>query len=449
MKSFHALLLFFFLSTTSLFAQIEDFDISQYALREVNLKQLDFSAALGGNSQSTSSTLNLGTYSGITNTLGLAYNHFISTSALQKEANFTILNDFSYRNTALFMGLSSEDVIRNRTNAYISHTKRFYLQPKRFISATYNLRVNNTFNSAINNGGIRGLENELRLNFSASVQYGFGRIEPVTDAWHALRILKDFESLGILSRNPTQHEIRALAKVLSNLAYDRIFDHRLARIRHIQILDEHIAATGLVDKFDGVYFTSLYDMYQFGVQKDRYSGERFSFGPEVQGDTYSLANNDNMRSTSTYYSIPLLVQYDFNNPLNQKWQLDIHASLRTGFEGKKVNSFSYFIKPEFLVSLGYYPSSRTSFEAQFHIQTKFISKPTFIGTSDKLQYNSTLRGVFNYYLSPRTRLEANLSYQYLHNSYESVVGGIPPIIGFNFYDGFRLNYGISIKQAIY
>lgn len=452
MKSFHTLLLFFFLSTTFLFSQIDSFDISQYTLREVELKQLDLNASLGGYSQRTSSVLNLAAYSRFTNKLGLKYSHFISNSAVQKEAGFSFLNDFSFENTALFMGLTSEDVMRNRTNANISHTKRLYILPKRFISLTYDLNINNTLNSAINNGGIRGLENELQLTLKVPLQYGLGRIEPVTDAWHAVRILKDFEDLGLLSRTPTQYEIKALAKVLSNLVYDRIFDFRLARIRHIQILDEHIASSGLVDKFDAVYFTSLYDMYQFGVQKDRFSGERFSFGLEPQGSVYSIANNDSpsSNSSSIYYSMAVLAEYDLNNPLNQKWQFDIHASLRTGLEGKEINSSAYFINPEFSVSTGYYPSSRTSFEAQFHIETKYVSKPIFIGTNDRFQYYSVLRGVFNYYLSPRTRLEANLSYQYSHNSYlGSILGGIPSIGSFNFNDGFSLNYGISLKHAIY
>ena len=450
MKSFHALLLFFFLSTTFLFSQIDSFDISQYTLREVELKRLDFSASLGGNSQSISTTVNVGAFSSFSNTLGLGYSHFVSNSEFQKEAYFSLFNNFSFRNTGLFMGLASNDIVNNRTRAYIIHTKRLYLEPKRFIDLTYDINIENTLNSAVNNGGIRYLENQLQLNFSIPLQYGFGRIEPVTDAWHAVRILKDFKDLNILSRDPTQHEIKALAKVLSNLAYDRIFDHRLARIRHIQILDEHIASSGLVDKFDAVYFTSLYDMYQFGIQKDRFSGERFSFGLEPQGRVSSNSNSDNTGQTHKLYTLALLAVYDLNNPLSQKWQFDFHASLRTGIEGGGTIVNSYFIKPEFSISSAYYPNSRTSFEAQFRVSSRYATNPFFITSSNRFQYYSALSGTFNYYLSPRTRLEANLVYQYAHNSYlGSVFGGITPIGGIFYNNGFNFNYGISIKHAIY
>lgn len=440
-KHFYGLL-FLLVCINQVYAQIDTFDIGQFILPEVSLKSLNFSGTFSGDVRNQSTLISSGDNVRQNINVNLTYNNFESDFQHQRVTFGSLFLSGAYQNAAFdFSGQAVQDQIANTINFFFDRTNRNYYQPERFYGVEANLFVNNYFSSYEANGNIRYYQNRLSTQLGIPFIYGFGRIEPVTDAWHAVRILEDFERFGLLDHNPESDEIYELAEKLSDLRYERIFDSRLGRIRRIKSLDDYIQKAGLVNDHNSTYFTSLYDIYEFGLQTTRSSGERLTLGIGPQFSIQQFAND----TTSTFnidYGGFVFGNYVFNYPINQQWQLDIEAMITATYllDSDQILSNNFSALPEVSIKTGFYPNTRTFFTSAISTGILYASN---LELSNKFAFYFSLSGNAYYFFSPRTALSVNVGFNYSQSAFSS---SLTPFLQS---EGYRFNYAVQLNHALY
>ncbi|KAA3622117.1 MAG: hypothetical protein DWQ02_26610 [Bacteroidetes bacterium] len=443
MKKYFYVLLFFIACFNRVNAQIDTFDIGQFILPEVSLKSLNFSGTFSGDVRNQSTLINTGDNIRQNINVILAYNNFESDYHHQKVTFGNLFLSGAYQNAAtdFFTGQAVQDQISNVISLFYDRINRNYYEPERFYGLEASVFLNNNFESYEANGNIRYYENRLQTNVGIPFIYGFGRIEPVTDAWHAVRILEDFERFGLLDQTPDSEAIFDLAQKLSDLRYERIFESRFGRIRRIKSLDDYIQKAGLVNDHGSSYFTSLYDIYEFGLQTTRSSGERLTFGIGPQFSIQQFAND----STSTFnidYGGFVFGNYVFNYPINQEWQLDIEAAVSATYllDSDQILSNNFSALPELTIKTGFYPNTRTFFTSAVSTGILYASN---LELSNKFAFYFSLAGNAYYFFSPRTALSINVGFNYSQSAF---VSSLTPFLQS---EGYRFNYAVQLNHALY
>ncbi len=443
MKKTYYILLFFIACFNQVSGQMDTFDIGQFILPKVSLKSLNFSGTFSGDVRNQSTLINTGDNVRQNINVNLTYNNFESDYHHQRVTFANLFLSGAYQNAAndFFTGQAVQDRIANNISFFYDRINRNYYEPGRFYGLEASAFLNNSFESFEANGNIRYYENRLQTNVGIPFIYGFGRIEPVTDAWHAVRILEDFERFGLLDRIPDSEEILDLAQKLSDLRYERIFESRFGRIRRIKDLDNYIQKAGLVNDLNSTYFTSLYDIYEFGLQTTRSSGERLTLGIGPQFSIQQFAND----STSTFdvdYGGFLFGNYVFNYPINQEWQLDIETAVTATYmlDSDQILSNSFSALPEVSIKTGFYPNTRTFFTSAISTGLLYASN---LELSNKFAFYFSWAGNVYYFFSPRRALSINIGFNYSQSAFSST------LTPFLLSEGYRFNYAIQLNHALY
>lgn len=313
---------------------------------------------------------------------------------------------------------------------YIYATRRSYFRPKRFWGVGGNASVG--YDKQRERFSTSVIDNEtVYTTIRPKIQYGVGRIEPVTSAWKAIRILKDFETFGVLSHTPSKAEINRLAQTIADNDYTRVYDSRLATIRRIQAIDQQIQSEKLINATGSTYYTLLYDSYLNGTQSIRYAGHRLTF--ELQ-PSFQVSLLDN---TSVIHLLSA-ISYESYNPINQSWQLDYSLKCRPAI---------YNLNYQSLLGLGlqasfaatYYPNSRTDFKVKLTYGQNLLDELRSILSLRPFALDASA----NYYLSPRTRIFAYFTVNQSINMISFL--GFPP----NEYWVDHFGYGFVLRHAIF
>lgn len=431
-------LCFLLLSTGAAFAQPDSLDIAEFKLPDIKRHQLDFTFDLDGEHHSDSysnfaeghSKQNLSEFS-IDPAFKASYSFdfnsdrrqssaFVNSdlnfsSTRRKDMNRITYRRLSYKGTAGFM------------NRYYFKS-RFFLETNIYVSY-YESNLNNkteilsgdsTFNSS--------RYNYRTSHFKLPIKIGYGRIEPVSDAAHALYIYKALRESDRTTGNfESRDKIYKLAELSAELKNKRFFDERLRRIYELEAIDSFLTTEKLVKENDIQYYTALQDMWDYGGLYARYSGSRISLG----FDPYYFnmkTSHENMSDTSSFYMITeeaaLTAEYDWQKPVNFKWQQGLSADVMYVFreiqEGSTSSDTSNYKLPHLNIrlteDLSYYPNTRTEFRAG--IGGTFIqytdrsnSENGIMGRNDtELHASFSLDG--NYYISRRFRLSLNYEVYY-------------------------------------
>lgn len=430
----------------SLVAQIDTFDISQFILPEISRKSLNFSGTFYGETNNNSSLFNTANYTSQNFQTSFFYNNFESDPRHQKVTSGNFEASLNYKNAAQdLFGQAILELVQNNLSIYYNQTNRNYFTPNRFYGVKAYLSLINNFNSGVNNGNLRYFDNTLLSSLGIPLTFGFGRIEPVTDAWHAVRILGDFETLELLDHDPTYSDIYEMAELLSQLRNERIFDNRLGRINRIGKLDKYIEKTGLVKEHNSKYFTSLYDMYEYGIQTFRNSGERLTFGLGPEATIY-LINEQTTTNNHTFvgYGFSAQVDYTFNYPIDQLWQLDINAKIKGTYiwSNDAYMDVGLYLMPLVTVALGYYPNSRTYFNSTLTAMGIYGS---VYNSDSQFPVYMSITGNMYYYFSPRTALQLNFGFIYSQIEARSIT----EFPTYGVLDGSIFTYGINLTHAFY
>ncbi len=287
-----------------------------------------------------------------------------------------------------------------------------------------------------------------RANIKLPLKIGFGRIEIVSDAWKAYRIVQDLKRYDLFENNITfsQEDIFDMADYITKRNFTRAFDSRL------KFMDDLVgfSNTFLKNKAqfsNPLYYASLYDMWKYSVNRMRRSGNAFSIGiePDFSYSKFRKSDIDSVKTAMDLYSV---VSFEYYKALSVNWQLDFVISLKGGVSDlfKSLNDEfvdNQKLKTHFYTSigLGYYPTTRSGFYSKFYVSDDafVLFEDDAVGANNlSVKWDNNLY----YYISPQARLSANIGL-YGKYDYESTVNSN--------LDSFRggVNYDFGLLYFIF
>jgi len=451
------LISFFLLFTFSCFGQLEKFDLSKQILADYDFKSLLVGFNSSGESQ-------IGTFKNQSQNSSLSdyvIRPFISVG--YREIHNSRSSQFSMGNSISFDGSfvkNSEEGSKSRSFSFgTSHSisKLFYQKKNWFYGISGS--VGYGFSDNVVESSVTTFESNSNLiSLSATPSIGIGRIENVTDAWRAYRMLEDLKKWGLLNREPTLEELKLLTELHTQRQRIRFFDSRFKLIEDIQSIANLLLENGLAKDGGGKLFTSLYDRWLYGVNATRTTGRRWqlSFPMSISRRVVKANTTDFEQRTGSFQS---RLEYLNQKPLNLKWQFNWGASVTGSYFGndlKDDNDDLYSLRPTANAGFGYYPNTRTS--------VTFGSSITyFINDWDQFEYlgENIERATFNlntrffYYFSPQTRLDASFSFidNFSPRDYrcQSDLSRLSFFPGTNFEDAhcMRLSYSLRFSHAFF
>ena len=389
--------------------KIKDYSLRDYVAPDIKYRRLDASTQLNGQGGE-----NQGYQNGY---LNIRFMNYVNTKMKQSQSVAGLTGNYSLSRS----GNKINDMNSFRNLLYYHNQYRRYNGKESFFG------VHTQFDYGINKYSLNSpdtnvvyestLQNELHLTMFLS--YGKGRIEPVASARKAMDILISLEKNNRLSKTPDKAMVDSLARIANRVQYKRFFDRRYKRVYQLNELDKGIQDLGLVDNPDMIYAANLSDVWDFALNFNRGSGQRFEFGviPLLNLNADSRTANPNYKYGSNDFSQTLYTygMYGFGSwnkmtPINYKWQSDIMIDLTAGWykngessgNNSTVSGVSSLLNASW--SLGYYPTTRT-----------YLSLTPFARTSITTATNSSESyGVFTgldlrsyYYVSPRLRVSVN------------------------------------------
>jgi len=167
------------------------------------------------------------------------------------------------------------------------------------------------------------------------------------------------------------------------------------------------------------YFTTLYDMWQYGDLFPRESGYELSFLVKPfythRNENYIPAMRDVIHNS---YEHNVMLNFNYEKPFKLNWQHSLNASLSGSIYSEsaeikqtnntlktKINSVSGYAS----YALGYYPNTRTNIQllaSQRMQHAKYDDGKTAISSS------TMLNAKLCYYFSPHLRLTGNYGLSY-------------------------------------
>ena len=427
------------LSGSQIFAQINTINFSDYKLPDLKRQTFDFSYNLQN------------FYNNI--------NYTDSSVAKNQNSNFNLINVFTprytyYKNTRKYQGyqygrlkinnnLSSIKILSDsssntqRTNLFtnsfrINSSNRFYFKEKYFWGAGLDLEINHmsdikkTFSD---NDNVKNINNSFQTQVSLPLSIGKGRIEPVTDYVHSIYIINNLEKEGRLERNLKTGELIKLTELISEVKNERFFDSRLKKIYELEKIDSFLNTNNLISDKDAVYFTTLYDNWEFAGNQYRYSGNRIYFyvSPQYTGGNYLSSNEtDTIYNKNRRILLETGVNFSVYKNLNLFWQR--HFDINIGTSAMEYLTYSDSInfhqrgkKIYTTINYGYkwYPNTRTNFNFYFSPAYAYTLYDTVFPENGKSgDHNFTLNLNISgyYYFSPRLRFSINFYPQYNYYS---------------------------------
>ncbi len=442
-----------FLLANSASAQLDTFDLSLFKQPDITRHQLDFFIDLSADTRHDRTFRD----DPDENRGGLRHNLFADFDAhysfyrnsrpYQGFHTISLGNNGNYRN---WKDLVERDDHNGNTSAdnflRINSTNRFYVWKLFFYELDPTIYYGHNIRNYQNQWGtdLGPLRTEGRdINHRGILEIpfgvGYGRIEEVTDARLAVYVLDDLMSHNKLSRSPSTEEVLLLAKRMSEIKNRRFFDARLQRIREIKTVDSLIQSTVPVTDADAVYFTTLYDNWDFAAWPPRFAGGRLSFRIQPRTDLYFsnrfmtnyYVDNDSLvleslrKQESGRFAITGLGRYEYHRPLNLKWQFSGFADL--GYEWVQEDDQLQIIANPFRLNdeevifskingkIGFYPNSRTSISLGLTgSYWNYVRLNRVVGMNDLINKRWELASDLqvNYYISPRVRLNGRYAWRY-------------------------------------
>lgn len=416
-----------------LFAQIKDFDLSQYKLPYLKRHSLYGSFNLGSNYYSTKDDLTEYTSKNLSYDCNVLYKNYFNSTTFQGEQSVNVSYSFDNRNVKTIS--SSENKSMNKSldlNLNIMSVNRYYSD-----DFFYGFGITCSANRIVYEEDYSGNnkdETTIATNGSLPLFIGLGRIEQVEDARLAVYILDELSTAGSLAHQPTNDEVLEFAKLISELKNERFFDGRLKKISELQQVVSFLKTHNLLVKDDIQAFAIVNDNWDYAQGPQRASGSRLTFSIAPSWDYRKSSNKQtnflDYVSKTKKLSGAIGVEYCYEKPVSLLWQRTLKVT--TGFSfGKSTyepsENFSvdsdvkdYFISLE--TGIGYYPNSRTNFNFSLSgAYSKDFNNSDADSEGDYFLLAPTIRAY--YYISPQLRLtfEDRLNMTWMNRDYENFV----------------------------
>ncbi|MDO9510971.1 MAG: hypothetical protein Q7J34_04370 [Bacteroidales bacterium] len=457
MKKYIVVLTLLFWSVFTLKAQDSLYNLNDFALPKLLRHSLDNSFYFASNNRGVMNNINS------TNRLDLnidgllasAYNLNYNDTRWQSKLNASV--SFNEVMSGSLYGADNKSMETERFNNYFNSNLRFYTENryyyhgKFFAEAQFGLETMASFTNLFDKpqllgGGTQDEKTSINQTLLSPQMYlggGYGRIERVEDARHAMYILQELTLKKRLSRPFNAADVEQLALRIAELKNERVLDSRLKNIYEMEQLDAFLREHSLVELTDAAYFTTLYDMWQYGGNVIRLSGQRlgagfrFGFSDRNQHSKIKIDNiitaEDEIDGDENRMEFGLYYQYHFCASEKTQYSLYSQLGYRYGkFETEYNDNQGLEIKAKTLyynanAVFGYYPNTRTWIEFGIELNG-------FLGRNDneQVEVNSSSNS-FNlgigpevraaYYFSPHFQLEINLKtmryYQYAEDRISS------------------------------
>ena len=373
------------------------FDLSKYYTPDIKRNSLEFQFNMNGSATNyrdttTASSFNLqGTQLNFTNLLNTRKKISTFQTGINVGLGYSKFTDKNF-------SFSNSDYVRWFNKLYYSG-KHFFI---------YNATVNYYgYYSKITKTQIHDISTykSSEVNISPEIGWGIGRIERVEDARQAIYILEEFMKNNVLNREMDKEEIFEFAQLISNVKNKRFLDSRLHRIDEISTLDNYLKNKGVLSNVDAPYFTSLYDMWDYGALYSRSSGLELTF--KVSPAYYCKSNtNNNFYNQIKEYGVKSSVSFNYSKPVKLNWQHDFSANTNFGIlnitQGEYDAELYYIPGAEISYKLNYYPTTRTNLYAE--TRYNFNYQQTKDETNKYLSQQFLLGAGANYYVSQNVRL---------------------------------------------
>ncbi len=288
--------------------------------------------------------------------------------------------------------------------------KKYYIFRKMFFETDIRLQSGNLVKT-----DIKGEEGSISSNniLRFPLLIGFGRIENVTNLWHAIRIVEDLDNDGVIREKATfsEDDIHSLANFITERNYTRSFDYR-KKLKQDIIGLRNSVLRDKVNFNNPLAYASLFDMWQNGVNTLRRSGYTFALGFEPGVKFYY---NDINNSSNIVNSLDLFVmtRFDYARALSKKWQLDLLVELKGGaydvlLSVEDLNNYdTENLKPaansKFNLSIGYFPTTRTGFQSSIALFGSVYS-PDSEAENVYIDQSFNFTNKLYYYINSRNRL---------------------------------------------
>ena len=383
------------LFSVSLSGQIADYKISEYKYQDVKRTFLEISPDIEINKNNDFSDRRLRANAGLWIDFNTRqYSEKIQfTGGAKMSSSFSLIeddrfSDYKYRG---FIGFLTSSIY-------------YYPKGKWFIGGS-------TFTRSINFLRIseeeRGRTNLFYTDTTPWI--GYGRIEFVTDMWHAGAILEILETKGLLLKSLNRGDIEEFARIISEAKNIRNLDLRLESIDELELVYNYLVESG-ISKNEPLTAFLLKDAYDFEAFVSRQHGSRISVYPELQYSSRKRATNsiELQNDLETTYGFGITYRNNnakskliqFNQSYTVKW---LNNSINSfDVEEEAVKSFTFSTSH----SLGLYVSQRTYFNAALRISyQEWREEMSVNGPIDNYASISGSWSAF-YYMSPRTRFSA-------------------------------------------
>ena len=262
------------------------------------------------------------------------------------------------------------------------------------------------------------------FNISPQTGVGYGRIENVQDARQAVYIANALSKKKVLNRKLSDDELFELSQIISTVKNKRFLDARLHLLEEITTIDAFFENNNLLEDNGAAYFTTLYDMWQYGDLFSRKSGYEMSFlllpYYSYQNEKYTPEIRDMILHSNQN---TMILNFSYEKPFKSNWQHSLYADVSGGIGSSSVqnkqtdNDYKNDTKNKIIsatanYSLGYYPNTRTYIRVT---TSQRISKYIYDDDRRFTSFYSMLGANLYYYFSPNLRLTSDCNLFYSPN----------------------------------
>ena len=292
---------------------------------------------------------------------------------------------------------------------------------------------------------------EFSVNISPQTGIGYGRIENVRDARQAIYIANALSKNKILTRNLSNDELFELSQIISTVKNKRFLDSRLRLIEEITTLDTFFENNDLLADTGAAYFTTLYDMWQYGDLFSRQSGYEISFSVRPYYSYKNYKYTPQIRDMIYYsYLHEMSLNFSYEKPFKLNWQhslsVEVSGGIYSSSEENKHTDNDYKINTKYNTfgaivnySLGYYPNTRTYIQVTTSQQ---IFKVKYDDDRSSMNFYSILGANLYYYFSPNLRLTGDCNLIYSPSRFRGNEAYHSNIDNFSSSFNIRLTYSI-------
>ncbi|MEM9847313.1 MAG: hypothetical protein AAF847_05455 [Bacteroidota bacterium] len=465
MKSICSLFLFIVLFAFTSLAQIDSFDIADYArpdlVRTVMVLQPDFGlgtsyyqlddnpvrndieSVISGSFFRSKfvNTLEEQSLTSISGNFNSSFNSDIGARAIRSSSPrilpYLYINSFVQEPATIRFGEAIENQFQNSLwIRYERSKKRFkpdskqrFFETRPFMSADYRIG-----NQMLVDSSRRANVHSARLFSDIELYWGKGRIELVNDAWHAIRIIEQLADYGLLKESMENIDFQDFAERISEIKNFRNTDFRLEGIAEYEALCQYLIEKKIFDPSNYSTFAVLRDAWIYESFVSRLSGREFKYGfiPSMELNRNVSEKFNDFRSLDL--GLQASVAYNSYRPIRNDWQFDRTYALNFGFvkgqnlTGRMFNDYldRLSLRASIFTShrLSYLPNQRHNYAIDLsasYFYDREIDEERRLSNNDAISLergflNTSLSATYNYYISPRLflQLRANFNFTSQH-----------------------------------